>query len=163
MLNLGCNDHLVKSWFLESVFSCFYESQKVENMVVDISTTSMNRLRLRLRREEHPGGCFESRVNIFQCIGRATTYSILLLTESIFAWTIWVRFLARWVPTVLSHGTNSHIPVMTPCSCPRWTMCPSSCCWRPRCRGSRPSGCAASACSSRRQPSRHREDTASLL
>ena len=30
-------------------------------------------------------------VNIFQCIGRANTYPILLLTESIFAWTIWVR------------------------------------------------------------------------
>ena len=43
MINLGCNDHLVKSWIKKDVLSYFYESQKVENRVVDLTTTGMNR------------------------------------------------------------------------------------------------------------------------
>ena len=43
MIDLGCNDHLVKSWIQEGVLSYFHESQKVENRVVDLTTTGMNR------------------------------------------------------------------------------------------------------------------------
>ena len=42
MINLGCNDHLVKSWIQEY----FFESQKLENTVDDKSTTGMKGLRL---------------------------------------------------------------------------------------------------------------------
>ena len=48
MISLGCNDNLVTPWIQEGVLSYFYESQKVENRVVDLSTTGMNGLILQI-------------------------------------------------------------------------------------------------------------------